>query len=452
MRLSDNNDNDARNRKRLYNATRGANIVKKIISLIVLLILSALSIAAGPQWARFRGPNGAGISDAKTIPVKWTEKDYNWKINLPGAGYSSPVVWGDKIFLTSTDKTARRIIQCVSASDGRTLWRKDYSSKTHRMHRDNSYAAATPAVDAERVYVTWSTPKHVSLAALDHSGKEVWFLDLGPYVGLHGSGVSPIVVGDMVVLANDQEDLKWYGFLSDKSKGDSFLLAVDCKTGKTVWKVPRRTTLGAYGTPCVRKTDDGKSEIIFTSTAYGFTAVDAATGKENWNLPKIFRDRCAGSPIVAGDLVIASYGYGNYGTLLAAIRPGSKKKNVRAKVAWKMEKSKKPPLVPTSLAIDGRLFCLTDQGTMSCLEVATGKMIWQKHIGGKFYASPVCADGRLYCVSKKGVVHVIAAAGEYKPLARISLGEMSYSTPAIADGVMYLRTKTKLFSLGGKKK
>ena len=422
----------------------------KILIPAVLFLISATTAHGQPQWPRFRGPNGAGVSDAKTIPVKWTDKDYNWTVKLPGTGYSSPVVAGRKIFLTSTDKkTAVRIVHCVSTVDGRTLWRKDYKSKTHRMHRDNSYAAATPALDSERVYVTWTTPKKVTLAALDHDGNQVWLRDLGPYVGLHGGGVSPIVVGDMVILANDQEDIKWYGFLSSKDKGVSFLLAVDCKTGETRWKIPRRTTLGAYGTPCVRKGDDGRPELIFTSTAYSFTALDAATGKENWNVPKVFLDRVAGSPIVAGGLVIASYGRGNFGNRLVAIRPGSKAKGVRAKIAWDM--TKKVPLVPTSLAIDGRLFCLADQGTATCLDVATGKQIWQEHLSAKFYSSPVCVNGRLYCISKKGVVFVFAAAGEFKLLAKVDLGEMSYSTPAIADGVMYLKTNTKLFSLGGVK-
>ncbi len=423
-------------------------ILKKYLALTLLIIASSAA-AADPQWSRFRGPNGAGVSDATTIPVKWTDKDYNWTVKLPGMGYSSPVLWGSKIFLTSTDKkTARRTVFCLGAVDGRVLWLRNYASKTHKMHRDNSYAAATPAVDSDRVYVTWSKPKEVTLAALDHEGKEVWRRDLGPYVGLHGSGVSPIVVGDMVVLANDQENLKWYSWLNKSAKGESFLIAVDCKTGKTRWKTSRRTTLAAYGTPCVRQCEGGKLELIFTSTSHSVTAVDAATGKVNWEVPKIFLDRCAGSPIVAGGLVIASYGRGNFGSLLVAVRP--KEKNVRAKVVWSMKK--KVPLVPSSLAIDGRLFCLTDQGTMTCLAVATGKQIWQQHLGGSFYSSPVCVNGRLYCISKKGMLSVIAAAGKFELLAKLDLGEQCYATPAVADGVMYIRTNTKLFSLGGKKK
>ena len=424
------------------------NTVKKYLPIILLMVVSLPSARAESQWPRFRGPDGAGVSDAAAVPVKWTDKDYNWTVKLPGAGYSSPVVWGGKIFLTSTDKkTAKRIIQCLSADDGRTLWRKDYASTAHKMHRDNSYAASTPAVDAESLYVTWTTPKEVMLLALDHAGKEIWRRDLGPFVGLHGSGTSPIVVGDLVVLANDQEDLKVYGYLLRSDVGKSSLIAVDRKTGKTRWQVPRRSRLAAYSTPCARQGDDSRGELIFTTTAHGITGVDADTGKINWEVPKIFLDRCAGSPIVADGLVIASYGRGNYGSLLVAVRP--KKKNVRAKVVWSMKK--KVPLVPTSLAIGGRLFCWADEGTVTCLAVATGKQIWQHRLDGRFYGSPVCVNGRLYCISKKGVVFVLAAAGKFELLGKVSLGEMSYSTPAVAGGVMYLRTNTKLFSLGGKK-
>ena len=423
-----------------------------VVGAFVALIASAWP-AGAQEWTRFRGPNGAGISDATTVPVTWTAEDHNWRIRLPGVGHSSPVLWSNRIFLTCADKrTARRIVLCLDADSGKILWRKNYASQTHKMHRDNSYAAATPVVDGQRVYLTWTTPKEVTLMALDLAGDEVWRRDLGGYVGLHGGGVSPIVVGDLLVLANDQEDKSIYGFLPKALVGEpgkSFLLAVDRKTGKTRWQLERRTSLAAYATPCVRQGAGGTTELIFCSTSHGITAVDAATGKVSWEVPKIFLDRCAGSPLCAGGLVIASYGRGSKGSLLVAVRPGAKEGRVPPKVVWDMKK--KVPLMPTPLAIGGRLFCLADDGTMTCLALATGKQIWQQRLGGSFYSSPVCVNGRLYCISKKGVVYVFPAAGKFELLGKVALGEMCYATPAVARGTMYLRTYNHLVSIGGKK-
>ena len=201
--------------------------------LVFLVALSVMSAAAGEegQWSRFRGPNGAGISDANTIPVRWSDEDYKWKIRLPGTGHGSPVVWQGRVFLTCTQqRTARRMVLCLSGADGRELWRKEFPGKPHKQHKDNSYASSTPAVDADGVYVTWATPKQVTLLALTHGGEPKWRRDLGPLESMHGSGNSPIVYKDLVVLPNDQQ-------------GKAFLIAVDRRTGKTRWQAPRKSAL-----------------------------------------------------------------------------------------------------------------------------------------------------------------------------------------------------------------
>jgi len=389
------------------------------------------------------------------VPAKWTEKDYNWKVKLPGIGHSSPVVWGNRIFVTCGDRrTATRMILCLEAASGRTLWQRDYPSKTFRQNRDNSYASATPAAHADGVVVTWTTPQQVVLLALDLDGREVWRRNLGPFVGLHGSGASPIIVQDLVVLPNDQEDPKAlpsvYGPKPSIPAGKSFLIAVDRKTGRTRWRVERRTKLAAYSTPCVSQSVDGRPELIFTSTAHDITAVDPATGKVNWETGKVFRDRCVGSPVVAPGLVIAGYGYGTRGTRYVAVRPGSREKGQKPVLAYEL---KRPvPLVPTPLVKDGRLFLWGDHGTVACLKASSGKVIWRQRVGARFYGSPVCVGGRLYCISKKGEVVVLAASDKFEVLGRVSLGEPSFATPAVADGVMYLRTRSHLFSLGGKRR
>jgi len=422
---------------------------------LVVLMVSAGAFAEQKYWPRFRGPNGAGLSDATSVPVRWTEKDYNWTVRVPGLGHSSPVVWGRRIFLTSSHpRTAKRMVLCLDAADGHTLWQREYASRRFSQHRDNSYAAATPAADAHGVVVTWTTPKEVLLLALDVEGKEVWRRELGPFVAIHGSGASPVIVGDVVVLANDQADPKalpsvYGGANAKKAAGKSFLIAVDRKTGRTRWQVPRRSAVAPYSTPCLYRPDGGPAELIFSSMAHGITAVDPASGRINWEMGKVFRDRSVASPVVAPGLVIAGEGYGVHGTRIVAVRPGSRKAGRKPAVAYEI----KPPvpLVPTPLVKGGRLFLWGDHGVVSCRDVATGRQVWRQRVKGSFYGSPVCVGERLYCIDKKGDVVVLAASDKFELLARVPLGEASFTTPAVSGGVMYLRTRSRLFSLGGKK-
>jgi len=431
-------------------------LASRIPAVAVLVCFVSICAGAGEgQWPRFRGPNGAGISDAKTVPVKWTDKDYNWTLTLPGMGHSSPVAWSDRIFVTCGNrKTATRTVMCVGAADGKTLWRRDYESKPFKQHRDNDYMSATPAADAAGVVATWTTPKEVILRALDRDGQEVWQRDVGEFVGMHGSASSPIIVGDLVVLASEQADPKAmpFGYLlpgAPKVAGKSFLIALDRKTGKTRWKINRRSSQAAYSTPCVYRRSGGPSELIFSSTSHGITAVDPETGKVNWNTGRVFRERCIGSPITAPGLVLAGHGGGSRGLSVVAVRPGSRKPAAKPSVAYKI---KRPvPLVPTLLVKGGRLFMWGDYGKIACLDVSSGKVIWRDRVSATFYGSPVCVNDKLYCISKKGEVFVIAAGDKFKLLGRTPLGEASFATPAVCGGVMYLRTHTKLFSLGGAK-
>ena len=423
------------------------------IAALVLLASAAAGAAEGP-WSRFRGPNGSGLADAPNLPVTWTDKDYNWKVRLPGSGHSSPVLWGNRIFVTCTDsETARRTLLCLDTADGRTVWRRDDPSKPFGMHGDNSFASATPAADADGVVVTWTTPNQIVLLALDPDGREVWRRDLGPVISAHGSGVSPIFFGDLVVLANDQENMNYMPGGDPKSHerpiGKSSLIAVDRKTGQTRWQTERRSGYAAFSTPCVYQPEGGPPELIVTSTAHGITSVDPATGAVNWEVADIFPDRCVGSPVTAPGLVIAGYGTGTRGTLYVAVRPGSRKNGEKPTIAYSIQKT--VPLVPTPVVKDGRLFFWYDDGMAACLNVATGEVLWRERIGGPCYGSPVCVGDRLYGITRGGEVIVVAASDKFEVLGRVPLGELSYATPAVADGVMYLRTHTQLFSLGARK-
>ena len=408
------------------------------------------------DWPRFRGPNGTGISHAKTVPVKWTTNDYNWVMDLPGHGHGSPVIFGEKLYVVCGQKrTAERIVVCVDVESGQILWKRSFSSKKHRLHGSNSYGSSTPAADADGVVVTWADPKKLVLMALDRAGKIVWQRDLGPHTAINGAGTSPIIVGDLVVLMNVQMDPNFMiriGVLPktypDKTVHDSFLMAVDRKSGKTVWQVKRKTYLAGYATPCVRVLKDGRQELVFLDSYFGLTGVKMRTGKISWQTSRLLPSRTVASPVMAGDLVFGSHGRGVSGDVIYAVEVGGK--DTKPRVKYEIKKA--APLTPTLIVKDQLAYLWSDSGIVTCIVAATGDVVWRERVGGSYYGSPVWVDGSLYCVDRRGTVVVIAAGKKYGLLARVPLGEPSFATPAVAGGVMYFRTETKLLSLGGKKK
>ena len=416
-----------------------------LASLLIALPILLGSTTHAQEWTRFRGPNGQGISDATTIPIKWTEGDCNWKVDLPGGGHSSPVVWGDKVFVTCGDATVGRgVLLALSVSDGAILWQRPFSLKAYKTNQLNSFATATPAVDANCIYVLWTTPEETILVALDHAGTEVWKRSFEGVQCQHGAGSSPIVYDDMVVFTHEHED-------STNKDAKSAWIAVERRTGQNRWTLPRQTgPKTSYSTPCVYRPAAEGPQLIFTSCSHGMTSVDPATGKVIWAMESALSARVVSSPVIADELLIAACGDGGAGKRLAAIRPGTRDGSVRAAEAYKIDSGIRP-YVPTCLSKDGLLFAFYDPGNIACLRSATGERLWQEKPAGRFFGSPVWVSGRLYCITMDGDVVVIKAADKYELLAINPLGETSHATPAVADGRMYLRTYSHLFCIGAKK-
>jgi outer membrane protein assembly factor BamB len=398
------------------------------------------------DWTRFRGPNGQGASEASTIPATWTDSDYNWSVELPGKGHSSPVVWGTKIFLLSADPdNATRYMLCLNAADGKTLWKREYPTQTHHLHVRSSYASCTPAVDEKFVYVAWSDPEHTWFKAFDHTGIEVWSRDLGTWVSQHGFGTSPVIVGDIVALSCSQEQSDPKNPNSPKPK-ESFIVGVDRHTGEVRWRTERVVDSAAYTVPCLRKNENGKDELVYCSQGEGIFALDPATGKENWAYPKAFNLRTVSSPVLVGDLVLGSCGSGGGGSRVVAIKPGKAAEGV-------YEVKKEAPYVPTPVAYGDLVFLWSDKGIVNCIQGGDGKVLGTKRLSGVnsgFSGSPIRVKDKLYCMDEGGQVYVLSADKELKELGRIPLGEESRSTPAVAGGRMYLRTISHLYSIGGK--
>jgi outer membrane protein assembly factor BamB len=365
----------------------------------------------------------------------------NWKVELPGVGHSSPVLWGDKLFLLSADpKTATRYVLCIDAKDGKEIWRREYPGVSHHLHVRSSFASCTPTVDAERVYVAWSDPDHTLLLALDHSGNDAWTVDLGPWVSQHGFGSSPMLYQDLVVVSCSQEPSKQPGTPEPKN---SFVVAVEKGTGEIRWRTERKVDTTSYSVPSVRKNEQGQDELVCCSTAEGMFALDPKTGKENWSLP-VFSMRTVSSPQLVAGLIFGTTGSGGGGNYVVAIKPGRK-----PEIAYEIKEQ--APYVPTPVAKGDLLFLWADKsGVVTCVSAADGKQLWQKRVGGAYSGSPVRAGDKMFCVDEAGTVVCLAAGPKFEELGRTELKEECRSTPAIAGGRIYVRTISHLHSMGGK--
>jgi outer membrane protein assembly factor BamB len=288
------------------------------------------------------------------------------------------------------------------------------------------------------VYVAWSTPEEYTFMALDHSGNLVWRRNLGPFDSQHSCGTSPIVYEDMVILNNDQD-------------GPSYLIAVDRKTGETVWQKEREIAVVAYSTPCLYEPEGKPAELIFNSQAHGITSVDPRTGKTNWEAKGVLDKRSVSSSVISSGLAIATCGSGGGGNYVVAVRPGTVDPSGQPKEVWRYTKGGAAPYVPTVLAKGKHLFLWSDQGIVSCLDGATGEQIWQKRVGGNYSGSPICVNDKLYCMSDEGECVVVSATENYELFGKMPLGEFSRSTPSAAHGRLYLRTYSHVISIGGKK-
>lgn len=410
-----------------------------------MVALSALLLLAGchrsrvhqgvAEWTRFRGPNGSGLGVAPNLPAQFSAADFNWKVELPGTGHSSPAVWGDRIFVTANPPgTAERLVLCLSAADGKKRWQKSYKTPKDRLNAQNSYAASTPAVDAERLYFHWASPAGSGLVALDQdSGRELWKVDLGPFVSEDGPGTSPIMFEDMVILNFDQ----------DKPK--SFLLALDARTGRERWRWEHEGRKNTPGTPCILMPKGGAPQVALDTFTLGVCGVEARTGKLAWQLPGLMKKRCVASTVVTeSGLIVAQCGEGPAETFVEVVRPP-----VEGKPAERVyEVLRNGGHVPTPIAVHGLLFLWKENGFVTCLRADTGEQLWYERAQGAYYSSPVCVNDRLYNITNKGDLVVIAAAEKFQQIARIPLGEGSSATPAISGGRMYLRTYTHLISVG----
>jgi outer membrane protein assembly factor BamB len=433
--------------------------------LILSLCLTIAPLFAGEHWPQFRGPNGDGLSDAKGLPLNWSETSHvKWKTPITGKAWSSPVIWGDQIWLTTAPEEGTRLSAiCVNRDTGKI----EHNLKLfdvvlpQYVHPFNSYASPTPVLEEGRVYVTFGSP---GTACIDtKTGKVLW--QRRDFVCNHfrGAGSSPILFGDLLIMNFDGSD-------------HQFVVALDKNTGKTIWRQDRSVDykdLGpdgkpqaegdfrkAFSTPHLAVLDG--QPMLISQGAKAHYGYDPLTGKELWRVEERTTHSASSRPVVGHGLIFLPTGWSN-GQLLA-IRPDRHGQSIDANVieptnskgeghsaglelVWKSKRSisRKPGL----LLVGDLIFMLEDGGVASCLEAKTGNQIWQERIGGNYSASPVGAEGRIYFFSEDGKTTVIEASRQFKVLATNQLPDGFMASPAISGKALFLRTKTHLYRIEG---
>lgn len=393
------------------------------------------STASAENWPRYRGSDGIGVSPQTGIPVEWSEGDYAWVANLPGEGHSSPAIWNRHLFVTTaTDAGQVRYLYCLDSVTGEVQWSRAAGYNTNRKHLKNSFASSTPATDGEQVYVAFADQERFALAAYDFHGQLIWRTWLGPFVSQHGQGASPLVFEDLVIIANDQD-------------GPSSVVACDRRTGRIVWSSMRSAREASYATPLLIETKNKKPQLVCLSGATGLTSLDPWTGQENWTSGEL-PQRTVASPAFAQGLIYATCGQGGKGTRLIGVDPSGKGDVSETHI--KIRRDKELPYVPAIIGFGELLFLWNDNGVVTCLDPKTSQTLWQERVGGNFSGSPVCINGKLYCIEESGKVVVIEAGPTFKLLGQNPLGDPSYSTPAVANDRLYLRSFHKLSCLYAK--
>jgi hypothetical protein len=425
--------------------------------LVVLVCSFGLCPVQGEDWPQFRGSSLSGRSADKTLPTKWSDtENLAWKTPLPGPGSSSPIVVGQRVFITcysgygtgkSSDaqKNLQRHLVCVHAESGKIVWSKAVSAvlpedSFRGFLAQHGYASHTPASDGERVYCFFGK---TGVVAFDLDGKQLWQTSVGTGSATSGwgTGASPIVHGDLVLV--------------NASAESGTLRALDTKTGKEVWKADG--VKNTWCTPAVVQTKEGKPELLVTvpDEVWGF---NPATGKKLWWAKVGIGEFPIPGVIAEKDVAYVAGGRGKGSGAVAAVRVGGRGDVSKTHVLWK---STEYSPVPTPVLLEGKLYCLNDSGFAFCVDAATGQQIYRKRpLGGgaggnrSTYASMVAANGKLYALSRGAGTHVIAAGDKYDPIAFNSFASDKTDfngTPAISNGRLFLRSNTHLYCVRASK-
>jgi outer membrane protein assembly factor BamB len=393
------------------------------------------------EWPGWRGPRGDGTSSEKGIPLTWSRtENVRWKTPIPGKGHSSPIVWGERVFVTTClEEKGERVLICLDRRDGKVLWQRVVlTAKLERKHALNSYASATPVTDDKHVWVAFLAYPDMQVACYDFDGKRLWLRSPGKLLSVHGFCSSPILHKDLVILNGDQD-------------AEAYIIALDKKTGAERWRIDRPNRTRSYCTPILihSKAKPDMTQLVLSGSKC-VTGYDADTGKLLWIIDGPTEQYVA-SLIYLDDVLFLTTGFPEFH--LMGISPDGRgnitdSKYIRWHIPHRVNGNRGASYVPSPIASNGHFYVVSDTGYLSCLETRTGKRLWMKKLGRHHSASPVLADGHLYFLDDDGVMFVVKASDKFEVVRKNKLDEECYASPAIAHGQFFIRTLHNLYCIG----
>jgi outer membrane protein assembly factor BamB len=417
-----------------------------VLAILALLLLTCITAQAGDNWPQFRGPDGNGHSDSGGLPLHWSEKsNVVWKTRIHDRGWSSPVIFGNQIWLTAAAPDGKNLYAiCLDKATGRII--RDLKlfevAKPQYAHPFNTYASPTPVIEAGRVYVTFGS---AGTACIDtRTFNVLWERRDIECNHFRGAGSSPILFRHLLIMNFDGSD-------------HQFVIALDKRSGKTVWLTKRSIDFKdldqngkpaadgdfrkGFATPHIALLN-GRLELISlgSKAAYSY---DPLTGRELWRVEERDQHSASTRPVIGHGMIFYPSGF-SAGQLLA-VRTGGSGLITDTHIAWRLKRgaSNKPSI----LLIDDLIYMIGDTGIASCVEAKTGSLVWQHRLGGEYSASPVYADGRIWFFSEEGKASAIRPGRKFEQLAENSLDEGFLASPAIAGKSFYLRTRTHLYRI-----
>jgi outer membrane protein assembly factor BamB len=403
--------------------------------LLAVLSLALAGASHAENWPQWRGPRLDGTSTETQVPVHWNAtSNVLWKMELPGLGHASPIVFGDKVFTVSAlPVTEERMLFALDKASGKIVWQRSVlKSPLEKKHALNSHASSTPACDGERVFVAFLDRREMVVAAYDLTGKRQWLVRPGVFSSMHGFCSSPIPFEDKVIVNGDHD-------------GDGYIVALERKTGQELWRIDRPNNTRSYTVPLIRDIA-GRTQMILTGSKCT-ASYDPRNGKLHWIMDGP-TEQFVASPVYSqqDDLVVITSGYPEYHTL--AIRADGSGKVGAEKVAWRTIKG--AVYVPSPIIEREFFLIISEGGVAHCFETKTGKILWQERMG-THHASLVSANGLVYFLNDDGVMNVVRAGREFERVAQNKMGERTFASPAISEGRIFIRADRHLFCIGDAK-